>query len=166
MPQATTAEPLTIRALQATKLSFLSRSLPLPPYIIRISVSAPPASHWFQHSAECSHSSLCVLTTTPSFTFIMSFPDFVFNTNPIQDIFLFPVITLNNSLCHTTPQHSAVSIHQMDWADTLGIIAPYPNPFSSHPMEVFWPSGNCLECPSIQLPFANEPNPNGSPHRH
>ena len=96
----------------------------------------------------------------------MSFPDFVFNTNPIQDIFLFPVITLNNSLCHTTPQHSAVSIHQMDWADTLGIIASYPNPFSSHPMEVFWPSGNCPECPSIQLPFANEPNPNGSPHRY
>ena len=64
------------------------------------------------------------------------------------------------------PQHSAVSIHQMDWADTLGIIAPYPNPFSSHPMEVFWSSGNCLECPSIQLTFANEPNPNGSPHRH
>ena len=28
---------------------------------------------------------LLLATTTPSFTFIMSFPDFVFNTNPIQD---------------------------------------------------------------------------------
>ena len=81
-----------------------------------------------------------------------------------MDIFFFPVTTLNNSLCHTMTQHSALSIHQTDWADTLGIIVSYHNPFSSHPMEIFWPSGNCLKCSSIKLPFANEPNPNGYPH--
>ena len=42
------------------------------------------------------------------------------------DIFLFLVTTLNNFLCHTTPRHSALSIHQMDRADTLGRIAPIP----------------------------------------
>ena len=41
---------------------------------------------------------------------------------------------------------------------------PNPSP-SSHPMEVFWPSGNCPDCLSIQLHFANEPNSYRSPQR-
>ena len=44
--QATTTNPLTIRALQATKLGFLSRPLPSP-CIIRLFISASPPSHWF-----------------------------------------------------------------------------------------------------------------------
>ena len=49
-------------------------------------------------------------------------------------IFLFPVITLNNFLCPTMPQHSAISIHQVDQADTLGRIAPQSSPSCFHPI--------------------------------
>ena len=82
-----------------------------------------------------------------------------------MDIFLFLVTTLNNFLCPTTPRHSAVSIHQVDWADTLGRTASHPSPSCSHPIEVSQPSGNCPDHPSIQLPFASEPTSNRSPHR-
>ena len=66
--------------------------------------------------------------------------------------------TLNNFLFPTTHQHSALSIHQVDWAETLGRITPHPSPSCSHPMEVFLPSGNCPDCPSIKLAFAHEPH--------
>ena len=79
--------------------------------------------------------------------------------------FFFPVTTLNNFLYLATPQHSAVSIHQVDWPDTLGRIAPHPSPSCSHPMEVSWTSGNCRDYPSNQPPFANEPTSNRSSHR-
>ena len=44
---ATTTHLLTIRALQGTKLGFLSWPFPFHPYRIRFSVSASPTSHWF-----------------------------------------------------------------------------------------------------------------------
>ena len=52
VPHATSTHPLTIRALQATKLGFLSLPLSFPPTeLVFLSVSP----HWF--SLECSHGS-------------------------------------------------------------------------------------------------------------
>ena len=112
---------------------------------------------------------LHVLTTMLSFTVVWQIPDlpcwYQLRLGLNLDIFLFPVTTLNNFLYLATPQHSAVSIHQVDWPDTLGRIAPHPSPSCSHPMEVSWTSGNCRDYPSNQPPFANEPTSNRSSHR-
>ena len=114
-------------------------------------------------------SNLHVLTTMLSFTVVWQIPNLPCWYQPRPglnlDIFLFPVTTLNNFLYLTTPRHSAVSIHQVDWPDTLGRIAPHPSPSCSHPMEVSWTLGNCLDYPSNQTPFANEPTSNRSSRR-
>ena len=81
-------------------------------------------------------SHLQVLTTMLSFTVMWQITDLLFWHQPSPgitlDIFLFPVTTLNNILCPTTPWHSAVSIHQLDWEDTLGRIPHHSSPSCSH----------------------------------
>ena len=55
MPRVTTTHPLTIQAIQATKSSFLSLSLPSPPLQNWAFCLCLSCSHWF--STECSHGS-------------------------------------------------------------------------------------------------------------
>ena len=96
-----------------------------------------------------------------SVTVVMYIPDLPLHYQPnlglALDTFLFPVTTPHNLPCHTTPRHTAVSIHQMDWADTLGRIAPYPNPFSSHPMEFSDPQITALNAQASNSPLAMNP---------
>ena len=103
----------------------------------------PPLALW-----DLAVSNLHVLTTMLSFTVVWQIPDlpcwYQLRPGLNLDIFLFPVTTLNNFLYLTTPRHSAVSIHQVDWPDTLGRIAPHPSPSCSHPMEVSWTSVTAL----------------------
>ena len=51
------------------------------------------------------------------------------------DIFLIPGTALNNFLYPITFRHSAISIYQVDWVDTLGRIAP-PTPIPAHPAPI------------------------------
>ena len=104
---------------------------------------------------------LAILANMLSFTVVWKIPELMYCYQPSPaltlDIFLFPVTTLNNFLCPTMPQHSAVS--------TLGRIAPHPSLSCLHPMEVSWPLGNCPDYPNIPLPFTSELTSNRSPHR-
>ena len=64
--------------------------------------------------------------------------------------------------------HNALKFSGIHPPGGLGrhLVESSPTPAScSHTMEVSWPSGNCPDYPSSQLPFASEPTSNRSPHR-
>ena len=104
-----------------------------------------------------------------AFTIVREIPDLECCHQPnlglTLDIFLFPVTTLNNFLCPTTPTTFSRIHHPGGLGRQSLQNFPHPSPSCPHPMEVSWSSNNCPDYSSIKFPCASEPTSNRSPHR-